>query len=59
MGYKHARFLTAAGDSHGIQAIGWAGFKVPVFSLATGTFGGKGEPYWHQRGFTERNPPPV
>jgi aryl-alcohol dehydrogenase-like predicted oxidoreductase len=51
--------------------LGKSGFKVPVLSLGTGTFGGRGAffnawgattkayPYWHQEGFAERNPFPV
>src|SRR5262245_61586760 len=49
------------------RQLGGSGFRVPVLSLGTGTFGGRhaasattpAYPYWHQRQFAERNPPPV
>jgi aryl-alcohol dehydrogenase-like predicted oxidoreductase len=42
-----------------LGAIGWTLTKEQIESLDKASAAPLAYPYWHQRGFTERNPPPV
>jgi aryl-alcohol dehydrogenase-like predicted oxidoreductase len=42
-----------------IGATGWALAKDQVAALDAASATPLAYPYWHQRGFKERNPPPV
>jgi diketogulonate reductase-like aldo/keto reductase len=42
-----------------LQSVGWQLSADQVAKLDTASVTTLPYPYWHQRGFTERNPPPV
>jgi hypothetical protein len=42
-----------------LGAVGWSLTPEQVAKLDTASATTLAYPYWHQRGFTERNPPPV
>jgi aryl-alcohol dehydrogenase-like predicted oxidoreductase len=42
-----------------LGAVGWALTPAQIARLDAASAKTPAYPYWHQRGFTERNPPPV